>query len=99
MSSPHLMASSPLMESCPDLTDASISDLLSRDMPSSLQMNEMDDMLRFASNEDGINLGGPTQMEPNIHGHANALPASPKLSDADVQLYHPLITPEPPYFS
>ncbi|KAJ8548905.1 hypothetical protein K7X08_029886 [Anisodus acutangulus] len=50
MSSPHLMASSPLMESCPDLTNASISDLLSRDMPSSLQMNEMDDTLRFASN-------------------------------------------------
>ncbi|KAK4360172.1 hypothetical protein RND71_019124 [Anisodus tanguticus] len=97
ISSPHLMASSPLMESGADLTDAGISDLLSRDIPSSLQMNEMDDMLRFASNvgyqmpiippwwnarEDGINLGGPTQMEPNIHGHANALPASPKLSDA-----------------
>ncbi|KAJ8548904.1 hypothetical protein K7X08_029885 [Anisodus acutangulus] len=50
MSSPHLMASSPLMESGPNLTDASISDLLLRDIPSSLQMNEMDDMLRFASN-------------------------------------------------
>ncbi|KAJ8548903.1 hypothetical protein K7X08_029884 [Anisodus acutangulus] len=50
MSSPHLIASSPLMESGLDLINASISDLLSRDMPSSLQMNEMDDMLRFASN-------------------------------------------------
>ncbi|XP_059288463.1 uncharacterized protein LOC132041757 isoform X2 [Lycium ferocissimum] len=95
---------SPVMESSgPDLMDdARISDLMSRDMPpilQSLEMNEMDGMLPFASNagyqmpivppewnarddRHAINLGGPTQMEPNIHAPATALPASPELSDA-----------------
>nr|XP_033509428.1 transcription initiation factor TFIID subunit 5-like isoform X3 [Nicotiana tomentosiformis] len=79
---PHLIASSPLMESgSPDLMDAKISDLLSsicelpnlsppRDMPSSsqfLEMSEMDGMLPFASNS-----GYPLQQIPTVPPQWNA---------------------------
>ncbi|CAN4076217.1 unnamed protein product [Withania somnifera] len=111
MSSPHLMTSSPMMESnVPDLLDAKISDLLSSfdteymlldssfqsDMASFPKMGEMEGMLPLASissyqmqqtatvppkwnardDRPGINLGGPTLMDPSIHAPANALPAS-----------------------
>ncbi|KAK4352908.1 hypothetical protein RND71_028426 [Anisodus tanguticus] len=42
----------------------------------------------------GINLGGPTQMEPNIHAPAKALPSSPELCDA-VQTLDKLKLPAP----
>ncbi|OIT28008.1 transcriptional corepressor leunig [Nicotiana attenuata] len=79
---PHLIASSPLMESgSPDLMDAKISDLLSsicelpnlsppRDMPSSsqfLETSEMDGMLPFASNS-----GYPLQQIPTVPPQWNA---------------------------
>ncbi|KAJ8564507.1 hypothetical protein K7X08_000967 [Anisodus acutangulus] len=103
--SPHLMASSAVMESSgPHLKEAKLVDLLSsfdasyalpdlspqRDMISGLQFPgyQMQQMLtvppEWNARDDipGINLGGPTQMEPNIHAPASALPASPKFSDA-----------------
>ncbi|KAK4373053.1 hypothetical protein RND71_008437 [Anisodus tanguticus] len=105
MPSPHLMASSAVMESSgPHLKEAKLVDLLSsfdasyalpdlspqRDMISGLQFPgyQMQQMLivppEWNARDDipGINLGGPTQMEPNIHAPASALPASPKFSDA-----------------
>ncbi|XP_060209407.1 uncharacterized protein LOC132636514 isoform X2 [Lycium barbarum] len=93
MPSPQLMVSSPLMESSsPDPMDAMISDLMSRDIPSDLQseMNEIYQMptvppeWNARDDRPDINLGGPAQMELNNHAAANALPASPELSDAGI---------------
>ncbi|XP_055821828.1 uncharacterized protein LOC129890281 [Solanum dulcamara] len=52
---------------------------------SGYQMQQMPTApLKWNARDDrpGINLGGPTLMEPSIHAPANALPASPELYDS-----------------
>ncbi|XP_060194575.1 uncharacterized protein LOC132623784 isoform X2 [Lycium barbarum] len=63
----------------PNHTGANISSVMAPDGNTGSLLGQRPSAPAVTASAPGINLGGPTLTEPNIHAPANALPASPEL--------------------